>query len=360
VKLLEAYQGRTVLVTGDTGFKGSWLALWLQRLGAEVIGYALPPQTPQDNFVTCGLASEVTHIDGDVRDLEHLRSVFEEHQPSVAFHLAAQPLVIASYEDPVETFATNVMGTAHFMECVRLTASVEAAVNITTDKVYENLEQVEGYRETDRLGGHDPYSASKAASEIVTNSYRKAFLHTEASAKVATARAGNVIGGGDWADNRIFPDCVRALRDGQPIVVRNPAAVRPWQHVLEPLCGYLMLAAKLLGEGGERFEGGWNFGPDPKTTVPVGALVDEVIRAWGGGNVETPPRPAGAVHEANLLTLDITKASEELGWHPALGLEALVRFSVDGYRVEGSAADFRAARLTQIAEYVACVAQRLA
>jgi CDP-glucose 4,6-dehydratase len=358
VQLLDAYQGRTVLVTGDTGFKGSWLCLWLQSLGATVVGYALPPETAQDNFVTCGLTTEIEHIDGDVRDLAHLQSVFEAHQPSVAFHLAAQPLVIASYEDPIETFATNVMGTAHFMECVRQTASVAAAVNITTDKVYENLEQVAGYLETDRLGGHDPYSASKAASEIVTNSYRKAFLHSEGSARVATARAGNVIGGGDWADNRIFPDCVRALRAERPIVVRNPDAVRPWQHVLEPLCGYLMLAAKLLSDDGDRFQGGWNFGPDPTTTVPVGALVEHVITAWGSGHVETPPRPEGAVHEATLLTLDITKANSELDWYPALGLQELVRFSVDGYRVEGTQADFRAARLAQIAEYEACVAQR--
>ena len=355
---LSAYQGRTVLVTGDSGFKGSWLCLWLQRLGAKVVGYALPPLTGQDNFVACGLSEEIEHIDGDVRDLAKLKAAFRAHQPSIAFHLAAQPLVIASYDDPVDTFSTNVMGTAHFLECVRLTPSVRAAVNITTDKVYENLEQLAGYHEEDRLGGHDPYSASKAASEIVTHSYRRAFMHDAESARVATARAGNVIGGGDWADKRIFPDCIRALRDGQPIVVRNPGAVRPWQHVLEPLCGYLMLGERLLSEAGADFEGAWNFGPEPETTVTVGTLVDAVISAWGAGSVQTPPRPEGARHEANLLTLDITKAKSELGWFPALDLAELVRFSVDGYRVEGDEAAFRSARLAQIVAYEACMNRR--
>ena len=358
MQLSNAFKGRKVLVTGDTGFKGSWLCLWLQRRGAEVIGYALPPATPQDNYVACGLKDCFEHIDGDVRELSDLQAVFREHEPEFAFHLAAQPLVIASYADPVDTFATNVMGTANFMECVRQTESVVAALNITTDKVYENLEQSEGYRESDRLGGHDPYSASKAASEIVTNSYRKAFLHRPGSPNVATARAGNVIGGGDWADNRIFPDCIRALRAGRPIVVRNPGAVRPWQHVLEPLYGYLTLAAKLASEEGADFQGGWNFGPEPETTVPVGTLVNEVLAVWGAGTVETPPRPEGAVHEATLLTLDITKAKRDLGWHPALDLKDLVRFSVEGYQVEGSPVVFREARLAQIAAYEAAVAQR--
>ena len=318
-----------------------------------MVGYALPPKTPQDNYVACGVAQRIQHLDGDVRDLTRLSTLFAERSPDIAFHLAAQPLVIASYDDPIETFSTNVMGTANFLECVRRTDSVQAAVNITTDKVYENLEQLAGYRETDRLGGHDPYSASKAASEIVTASYQKSFMYSEGSARIASARAGNVIGGGDWADKRIFPDCVRALRAGEPIVVRNPDAVRPWQHVLEPLYGYLMLGARLLGEDGAAFQGGWNFGPEPETTVPVGRLVNEVISAWGEGQMHTPPRPQGAVHEATLLTLDIAKAKSQLGWTPQLDLAALVSFSVDGYRVEGSAEDFSAARLAQIAEYEA-------
>ena len=358
MSLLDVYRGKTVLVTGDTGFKGSWLCLWLERLGAEVVGYALPPKTPQDNYVVCGVAGRIQHLDGDVRDLSRLSTLFSETSPDIAFHLAAQPLVIASYEDPIETFATNVMGTANFLECVRRTDSVRAAVNITTDKVYENLEQRAGYRETDRLGGHDPYSASKAASELVTTSYQKSFMHTEGSARIASARAGNVIGGGDWAENRIFPDCVRALQAGEPIVVRNPDAVRPWQHVLEPLYGYLMLGARLLGEGGDDFQGGWNFGPEPETTVPVGALVGEIISAWGQGEVHTPPRPPSAVHEATLLTLDITKAKAQLGWTPLLDLHGLVTFSVDGYRVEGDIEAFASARFAQIAAYEAIAAVR--
>jgi CDP-glucose 4,6-dehydratase len=347
----DTYRGQTVLVTGDTGFKGSWLCLWLRRLGANVVGYALPPQAPEDNFVACGLGSRIHHVDGDVRDLAHLQAVFTEHSPVVAFHLAAQPLVLASYEDPIETFSTNVMGTAHFLECVRQTPSVRAAVNVTTDKVYENLEQSVGYHEGDRLGGHDPYSASKAASELVTTSYRRAFLHGPGAARVATARAGNVIGGGDWAANRIFPDCIRALQKRQPIVLRNPGAVRPWQHVLEPLYGYLLLGARLLGDDGERFEGAWNFGPREDTTVPVAALARAVVEAWGHGSVETPPQEPGAARETTLLKLDIRKAVAEIGWRPALDFDGLVRFSVDGYRVEGDHDAFTAARTAQIAAY---------
>jgi CDP-glucose 4,6-dehydratase len=352
--LRRAFEGLTVLVTGDTGFKGSWLALWLSHLGARVVGYALPAKTPRDNYVVCDVGARIEHVDGDVRDLAAMQAVFAAHQPDVVMHLAAQPLVLASYDDPIETFATNVMGTAHMLECVRRTASVQAVLNVTTDKVYENLESPRGYQESDRLGGHDPYATSKAASELVTTSYRRSFFGADGhGARIATARAGNVVGAGDWADNRIFPDCIRALERGEPVVMRNPSAVRPWQHVLEPLAGYLELTARLLGDDGDRFEGAWNFGPNPETVVPVEALVRATVAAWGTGQAESAaPRPS-AGHETHLLTLDISKAVQALCWRPTLDLQALARFSVEGYRVEGPPEAFVSQRLAQIAAYEA-------
>ena len=268
------YKDKTVLVTGDTGFKGSWLAIWLKELGANVIGYSLNPGAEEDNYVVCGLARKITHIDGDIRDQHSLKSVFDEYKPDIIFHLAAQSLVLESYNDPVETYSTNVMGTVNILEVIRHIDSVRAVVVVTTDKCYENRECDYGYRETDRLGGKDPYSASKAACEIVINSYLQSFFNLENTVSVASARAGNIIGGGDWAENRIIPDCIRSLRKDEPIIVRNPQSVRPWQYILEPLSGYLKLGACLYKDGKE-YSGAWNFGP--KDTITVKGLVEEVI-----------------------------------------------------------------------------------
>jgi CDP-glucose 4,6-dehydratase len=254
------YKGKTVLVTWDTGFKGSWLSLWLGHLGARVIGYSLPPKTAGDNYNICALGEKIIHIDGDIRDYRALQDVFSKYEPDMVFHLAAQALVLDSYKDPLYTFETNTMGTVNVLEAIRHTPSVKAAIVVTSDKCYDNKEWIYGYRETDPMGGVDPYSASKGACEIVASSYIRSFFNGENTANVATVRAGNVLGGGDWCANRIVPDCIRALQDNKPITIRNPDAVRPWQHVLEPLNGYLLLGASLYASGKSYF-GPWNFGP---------------------------------------------------------------------------------------------------
>ena len=325
------YKDKTVLVTGDTGFKGSWLAIWLRELGANVIGYSLNPGTEDDNYVVCGLAKKITHIDGDIRDQHSLKSVFDKYKPDIIFHLAAQSLVLESYNDPVETYSTNVMGTVNILEMIRCIDSVKAAVIITTDKCYENRESAYGYRETDRLGGKDPYSASKAACEIVINSYLQSFFNFENTVSVASARAGNIIGGGDWAENRIIPDCIRSLRRDEPIVVRNPQAVRPWQYILDPLSGYLKLGACLYKDGKE-YSGAWNFGP--KDTITVKGLVEEVIDKWGQGELSISEQSNQNL-EANLLYLDISKALDELGWEPKLNIAESVNYTLDQYKIDG-------------------------
>jgi CDP-glucose 4,6-dehydratase len=327
------YQGKTVLVTGDTGFKGSWLALWLLHLGAKVVGYALEPKTEKDNFVLCHLDKKITHIDGDIREYKRLSEVFSEHQPEIAFHLAAQSLVLDSYEDPRYTFNTNIQGTVNFFEAVRHTASVKTAINITSDKCYENKEWIFGYREIDSLGGEDPYSASKAAAEIITSSYRQSFFKESGTAHIASVRAGNVIGGGDWADHRIFPDCMRALLNDRPIVMRNPEAVRPWQHVLDPLGGYLHLGSLLFTEG-KKYSGAWNFGPLSKNMVTVRQLVEETIKQWGSGSFIIENSNSSGL-ETNFLHLDISKAVNVLHWHPVLDIEQAIVFSIDEYRIDG-------------------------
>ena len=329
------YKDKTVLVTGDTGFKGSWLAIWLRELGANVIGYSLNPGTEDDNYVVCGLAKKITHIDGDIRDQHSLKSVFDKYKPDIIFHLAAQSLVLESYNDPVETYSTNVMGTVNILEMIRYIGSVKAAVIITTDKCYENRESAYGYRETDRLGGKDPYSASKAACEIVINSYTQSFFNHGSTASVASARAGNIIGGGDWAENRIIPDCIRSLRRDEPIVVRNPQAVRPWQYILDPLSGYLKLGACLYKDGKE-YSGAWNFGP--KDTITVKGLVEEVIDKWGQGELSISEQSNQNL-EANLLYLDISKALDELGWEPKLNIAESVKYTIDQYKVANMSRD---------------------
>lgn len=344
------YSGRRVLVTGHTGFKGSWLSLWLSMLGATVFGYALPPVSDEGNFTLCGLKDSVTDLRGDVRDKKRLKGIFETFQPEIVFHLAAQPIVRLSYERPEETFETNVMGTVNVLENVRACRSVIAAIVVTSDKCYENREQLWGYRETDALGGFDPYSASKGCQEIVASSYARSFR-----LPVASARAGNVIGGGDWSRDRIVPDCIRALRAGEPVPVRNPGAVRPWQFVLEPLYGYLTLARK-LALNPEKYVGAWNFGPEFDSAVSVREIVESVIGLWGSGEWQDLSG-GSAVHEAGVLRLDCTKAKSLLGWHPRLSLGEALERTVEWYK---NCRDGGAAGICrrQIAEYCAAAEEQ--
>jgi CDP-glucose 4,6-dehydratase len=352
------FKGRKVLVTGHTGFKGSWLSLWLTDLGADVVGYALDPPSDPSAFESMRLADRVTDIRGDVRDAEAFGRAFAEHQPEIVFHLAAQPLVRAGYAEPHVTFETNVMGTVNLLEAVRTTASVAAVVNVTSDKCYENQEWVYAYRENDPMGGYDPYSASKGCSELVTAAYRRSYFSAPGSARLASARAGNVIGGGDWAADRLVPDCVRALSSGGSVLVRNPAAVRPWQHVLEPLSGYLWLAARLFDDD-EGMSGGWNFGPDALGVITAGSLVEEFVRMWGDGSWHAPEAEAGQPHEAGTLKLDATKAADLLEWHPVWGLDRAVAATAEWYRafVDGQG-DPVLRSLDQIDDYVGEAARR--
>lgn len=344
------YQGKKVLVTGHTGFKGSWLAIWLMELGAEVYGYALAPTSEMDNFVTCKLQNKLHHVDGDVRDGAKLKAYFQKVQPDFAFHLAAQPLVLLSYQDPVGTFDTNMMGTVNFWEAVRSTPSVKAAVNVTTDKCYDNKEWVWGYRENDPMGGKDPYSASKGCSELITASYLESFFKADGTCNIASARAGNVIGGGDWAADRIIPDYFRAYQKGQKLEIRNPYATRPWQHVLEPLSGYLNLGAELISKGKE-YSGGWNFGPEDMSNYSVKDLIDEMLKLNNRGGY-TIPDNFDKLHEANLLKLDISKAVNFLRWKPVLSFSETVSFTLTGYEDDiNSDDDIYLSRVNQIAEY---------
>lgn len=327
-KLAEAFCGKRVLVTGHTGFKGSWLTICLLRAGATVGGYALAPRTQRDNFVVSGLASRLVHHEGDIRDRDRLFSVFESFRPSIVFHLAAQPLVRESYANPAETFAINVQGTINVMDAIRTVPDCRTAVMVTSDKCYENLEWDWGYRETDRLGGHDPYSASKAAAEIAVSAYRRSFFRPEKRA-IATARAGNVIGGGDWCPDRLIPDCIRALEHGETITLRNPSATRPWQHVLEPVSGYLKLAEQLQANP-EGFDDAWNFGPDPAHVYTVQQVVELAVASWGSGHCEVVGGKSH--HEAGLLALDISKARQKLGWRPTWSTPRAVKETIRWYR----------------------------
>jgi len=339
------YKGKRVLVTGHTGFKGSWLSIWLRELGAEVIGYALDPRTKDDNFVRSRLSGRLIDIRGDIRDTGKLQAAFDEHRPQVAFHLAAQPLVRKSYVMPKETYDTNVGGTVNFMECVR-NSTVKSAVVITTDKCYENNEWLWGYRENDRLGGHDPYSSSKACAELVCAAYRDSF-----SVPVSTVRAGNVIGGGDWCEDRLVPDCIRSLNSKKPILVRNPSAVRPWQHVLEPLGGYLLLAERM--QSNPELAGAWNFGPRGEM-INVKTLVRMVVSAYGSGAIKIAQ--AKGPHEAGLLALDINKASNLLGWNPVLSVEESVDITVKWYKQSNK--DMYPFCVGQLREYCAKAAKQ--
>ena len=328
------YKDKKVLITGHTGFKGSWLSIWLKMLGAEVIGYALEPYTERDNFVVTKLQHKINHIVGDVRDYQNLLNVFTKYKPEFVFHLAAQPLVRESYVNPKETYDVNIGGTVNVLECCRLTESVKVIVNVTTDKCYENKEWIWGYRENDRLGGYDPYSSSKAGSEIVTTAYRQSFFDpqkvSEHGKGLASARAGNVIGGGDWQTDRLIPDCVRALEKNEPVVIRNPNAYRPWQHVLEPLYGYLLLASKMLEEP-RIYCDAWNFGPEAKSLKSVSEVADLVFENWGNGSWESH-LDENAPHESNTLRLDITKASTLLDWSCVLIIKEAVQITIDWYK----------------------------
>jgi CDP-glucose 4,6-dehydratase len=324
------WHGRKVLVTGHTGFKGSWLSLWLELSGAEVIGFSAAPPTEPSLFVAARVGEAMVDVRGDIRDGQHLQATFAAHQPEIVFHLAAQPLVRQSYAEPVETFSANVMGTVQLLEAVRQTESVRAVVVVTSDKCYENKEWFWGYREEEPMGGHDPYSASKGCAELVAAAYRRSYFSAERRVGLATARAGNVIGGGDWARDRVLPDAVRALARGEPFIARRPAAVRPWQHVLEPLSGYLTLAERLYAEPSEYAEA-WNFGPREEDAVPVADLLDRFINYWGEGSWRGQPVPSGP-HEAKLLRLDSAKARHRLGWRVTLGLDETVQLTAEWYR----------------------------
>jgi len=343
------YRQRRVLVTGHTGFKGSWLSRWLLDLGAEVTGYALQPDTSPSLFEQLGLDHVMDSHIGDVRDFDGLKSLVAKSSPEIIFHLAAQPLVRRSYTETRYTFETNVMGAVNLFEAVRELRDCRVVVNVTTDKVYENPETGVPFDEKHALGGHDPYSASKAAAEIVTASYRDSFFSGDGGPAVATARAGNVIGGGDWAEDRLIPDCVRALFAAQSIVVRNPKSVRPWQHVLEPLAAYLHLASALVSE--PALAGPYNFGPEVDATRTVEDVVERFIDQWGTGSWHQPPL-CNQPHEAATLTLDIRKAEEKLGWSPLWDFEETVARTASWYRAQGSGADVTALVRGDIEAYV--------
>ncbi|RAU23590.1 CDP-glucose 4,6-dehydratase [Paramagnetospirillum kuznetsovii] len=328
---------KRVFLTGDTGFKGSWLAIWLTRLGARVSGYALPPPTRPSLFEAARVGELIDHKDGDIRDAEGLAAAMIAAKPEILIHMAAQSLVRPSYEDPLGTFATNVMGTAHVLDAMRRVPSLRVGLMITSDKCYENREWVYGYRETDAMGGFDPYSSSKGCAELVTAAWRRSFLGDRA---VASARAGNVIGGGDWAADRLVPDLARALVRGESPIIRNPRATRPWQHVLDPLAGYMTLCQRLWDEPAA-FSDGWNFGPLDDDAKPVAWIADTVCREWGDGANWTLQQAGQAPHEAHLLKLDCSKARAELGWSGRWHIADALAHAVGWYKAFGVGADAR-------------------
>lgn len=342
------WKGRRVLLTGHTGFKGSWLSLWLQSMGAELRGIALDAATEPALFNVAAVAAGMDHRVSDIRDFLSLQALFADFQPEIVIHMAAQPLVRLSYQQPIETYATNVMGTVHVLEAARRAGSVKAIVNVTTDKCYENREWAWGYREDEPMGGHDPYSNSKGCSELVSSAYRKSFM-AEAGIALATARAGNVIGGGDWAEDRLVPDILRSLEKGQTVSIRNPHAIRPWQHVLEPLSGYLLLAERLYEQGQAHAEG-WNFGPRDDDARPVQWIVDRLVTIWGGGSGWSL-QPGTHPHEASFLKLDISKARQRLHWQPRWSLDTALVHIADWHKAWLAGGDMRAVCLNQIDKY---------
>ena len=346
-ELTDFYRDKRVLVTGHTGFKGAWLCRILALAGARVTGYSLEPPTDPSLFEIAGLEDRMDSVIGDIRNLKGLRDVFERVRPEVVFHLAAQPIVRDSYKDPVYTYETNVMGTVNVMECVRLTDSVRSFLNVTTDKVYENREWEYGYRECDPLDGYDPYSNSKSCSELVTHSYQKSFF-SDGRCAVSTSRAGNVIGGGDFANDRIIPDCIRAAATGKDIIVRNPHSTRPYQLVLEPLAVYLTIAMRQHEDG--RYQGYYNVGPDDKDCVTTGRLVEMFCRAWGG-DVKWVNQYDGGPHEANFLKLDCSRIKSVFGWRPRYGVEEAVQKTVEWSRAYLDGEDMLEVMDRQITEF---------
>lgn len=347
---LSVFKGKRVLLTGDTGFKGSWLAMVLQALGAEVVGFALPPHQREDHFNLLELDKVIHHIDGDIRDLDSVMKVFQEFKPEFLFHLAAQPLVRFSYDEPKLTFDTNVGGSVNILEAIRHTDSLRSVIYVTTDKCYKNKEWIWGYRENDELGGRDPYSASKAAAELVFLAYMDSFLQKRENFGAASVRAGNVIGGGDWAKDRIVPDSMKALQSGLPIVMRNPAATRPWQHVLEPIMGYLMLAEKLYYEP-KHYSGSWNFGPKVESIQTVRVLAEKIIHYWGQGEIQIDIS-YNAPHEANLLQLNCDKANQILKWSPKWDFERTILETVRWYKDTSKGISAKSITESQIKEYM--------
>lgn len=330
------FKGKRVLITGHTGFKGSWLSIWLHELGAEVIGVGLDPYSDRDNYVLSGIGNKImADLRADVRDGTEIEKIFQKYRPEIVFHLAAQPLVRFSYEEPVETYETNVMGTIHILEAIRHTDSVRVAVMITTDKCYENKERIWGYREDEPMGGYDPYSSSKGCDELIIASWRRSFFNpkdygVKHHVSLASVRAGNVIGGGDWSKDRIIPDCIRALEADKPVEIRSPKSIRPWQHVLEPLSGYMLLAKKMWEAPTDYCEG-WNFGPKLESVATVWDIASRLVKDYGKGELKDVSDPA-ALHEANLLLLDITKAKFKLRWEPRLNIDQCMVMVSDWYK----------------------------
>jgi len=347
------WKGKKVFITGHTGFKGSWLCLWLHKLGAKVTGYALNPPTKPSLFELCNISELVNSVIGDIRKRDELTEAMLTASPEIVIHMAAQPLVRDSYKNPVETYEINVIGTVNLFETVRNCKTVKAVINVTTDKCYENKEWVWGYRENEPMGGYDPYSNSKACSELVTSAYRSSFFnpkdYSNHGVALASARAGNVIGGGDWAMDRLIPDCIRAILKGENIVIRNPNAIRPWQHVLEPLSGYLLLSQKLYKEG-TRFAEGWNFGPDDEDAKPVEWIIKRICDKWGNNasyKIDRGEHP----HEAHYLKLDCSKAKSELDWYPRWNLERAIDSIIEWTMAYNEKESVRDVCLKQIEEY---------
>jgi len=344
------WRDKRVLITGHTGFKGSWLTLWLQSLGATITGYALPPTSNPSLFMLADVKQGISHIEADIRDFPRLKSAMQSAQPDIILHLAAQALVRHSYQEPIETYSTNVLGTVHVLEAARACPSVKAIVNVTTDKCYENKEWYWGYRENDRLGGHDPYSNSKACAELVTSAYRSSFFEPESRIALASARAGNVIGGGDWSKDRLIPDVIHAFLHNQPITLRYPQATRPWQHVLEPLHGYILLAEKLYHHGNE-FAEAWNFGPDDQDIRPVVSVVKQ-MREFLDNKLEIITEQNSQPHEARLLKLDCAKAKTKLRWHPKWNLDKGLLETANWYKAFQNQQNMRNFTLKQINDFL--------
>ena len=343
------WKNKKVFITGHTGFKGAWLSIWLQKYGAKLRGFSLPSNTERNLFGIADVADDMDSIIGDIRDLECLKKSIIEFKPDVVIHMAAQPLVRLSYKDPVATYSTNVMGTVNLLESVRFASSVRAVVNVTTDKCYENNEWVWGYRENEPMGGYDPYSNSKGCSELVTSAYRRSFFGCDSGVSLASARAGNVIGGGDWSDDRLIPDALKAFEENLPVTIRNPLAIRPWQHVLDPIAGYLTLAENLFTHG-DAFAEGWNFGPKDSDVKPVGEIMDYLVQYWrtpATWIVDENEQP----HEAQLLKLDISKASSRLAWEPKWNLTEALDNVIQWHEAWLDGSNMRCVTLNQISEY---------